>query len=264
MSEGSKALINLMKSKERRDRKEQKRERSENERNLLDSKIEEKKAQVSQFRLALADIIAKHTNIGLGLLGASLISKLDDSHPALDTLQGQVDAAKAELVKAEEELKQLEEEKEKAGEIIFSGDDIFSSDNEDDAYGLDDDFDEDEEEHDENDPLEDVKYAIYRTVYRNRRNRLGVSADKLCLEYEYKDADIIKALEEMERRGEVVCDDMYDENGKPCPLDEFYVIGTFQDQDKLFGKDKEERDEFDNDADINDMIDNDGNDEDEE
>jgi len=57
---------------------------------------------------------------------------------------------------------------------------------------------------------------------------------------------------------------LYDENGKPCPLDEFYVIGTFQDQDKLFGKDKEERDEFDNDADINDMIDNDGNDEDEE
>ena len=105
MSEGSKALISMMKSKERRDRKEQKRERSDNERNLLDSKIEEKKAQVSQFRLALADIIAKHTNIGLGLLGASLISKLDDSHPALDTLQGQVDAAKAELVKAEEELK---------------------------------------------------------------------------------------------------------------------------------------------------------------
>ena len=33
---------------------------------------------------------------------------------------------------------------------------------------------------------------------------------------------------------------------------------------KIAGKDKEERDEFDNDADINDMIDNDGNDEDEE
>lgn len=254
MSEGSKALLNLMKSKERRDRKEQKRERW----NLQDSKIEEKKAQVSQFRLALADIIAKHTNIGLGLLGASLISKLDDSHPALDALQGQVDATKVALVEAEEELKELEEEKEKAGEIIFSSDD------EDDVHGLDVDFDEGEEEHTENDPLEDIKYIIYRKVYRNRRNPLGVSADKLCLDYKYKDADIIKALEEMEERGEVVCDDMYTEDGKPRPLDEFYVIGTHQDQDELFGKDKEERDEFDDDAGITDMIDNDGNDGDEE
>mmetsp|Transcript_26093 Transcript_26093/g.75341 ORF Transcript_26093/g.75341 Transcript_26093/m.75341 type:complete len:101 (-) Transcript_26093:43-345(-) len=94
----------------------------------------------------------------------------------------------------------------------------------------------------------------------NRRSQLGVSADKLCLDYNYKDADVFKALEEMEKCGEVVCDDMYDENGKPRPLDEFCVIGTYQDEDGLFGKDVEERDEFDDDEaiDLEDMIDNDG------
>jgi len=150
----------------------------------------------------------------------------------------------------------LEVEKEKAVEVVFSSDD------EDDEYGLDDDFDEDEEhDENENDPLEEIKHIIYRMVYsENRRSQLGVSADKLCLDYNYKDADVFKALEEMEKCGEVVCDDMYDENGKPRPLDEFCVIGTYQDEDGLFGKDVEERDEFDDDEaiDLEDMIDNDG------